>query len=641
MIEVQQHPQGPRVFVLGRRIHEYMLGLGVVALLGAGSLARVLHPSLVVAAVAGLGVWLVAKDWRDMFPSRRDSASWRLGIHRRYTPLRPARQSEGLPAVAALLALAVAAVNLVSALTPSMPGRVRLLLQLEPVTVLPVFHALALPTAAALAVVAFYLRRRRRRALHAAIALLVAVGALNLLKGLDVEETALSWSLAGLLWWGRAAFYVRHEPLGPRSALWRLPLVALASGALALTAVWAALPGAGPELVLRETLAFLTWNRPPATVHEGFGWVPLGIGLLGLSGLLAVAYAFFRPLAVGRRLPDETARRAALELVRTHGRDTLAFFKLRADAHHFFSSDRRAFVTYRVENSVLVVSGDPVGAPEALPQLLRELCAFAERRGLRLGAVGAGKELLPLYAKAGLRAIYIGDEAVVETGGFSLEGRAIRKVRQSVSRLEKAGYTAAVHRLEELDAGTRAQLDRISARWRGGAPERGFAMAMDSIDGLHAAETAVVLARDGEGAVKGFLHFVPTYGRRAMSLSHMRRDPDTPNGLTEFLVVSSIVLLRERGIEELSLNFAAFARLLYAPAGRLERLLGRLLALAEPLFQIQSLYRFNAKFEPRWEPRYLLYERPLSLPRVALAVMRAEGQLPSPRLALPTFRRRS
>ena len=42
-----------------------------------------------------------------------------------------------------------------------------------------------------------------------------------------------------------------------------------------------------------------------------------------------------------------------------------------------------------------------------------------------------------------------------------------------------------------------------------------------------------------------------------MSLSFMRRDRETPNGLTEFLVVSAIQLLGERGIEELSLNFAA------------------------------------------------------------------------------------
>ena len=78
----------------------------------------------------------------------------------------------------------------------------------------------------------------------------------------------------------------------------------------------------------------------------------------------------------------------------------------------------------------------------------------------------------------------------------------------------------------------------------------------------------------------------------------MRRDPETPNGLTEFLVVRAIELLRERGVEELSLNFAAFAKWIHSPARRHERVLGKLIALGNPFFQIESLYRFNAEVFP-------------------------------------------
>ncbi len=154
-------------------------------------------------------------------------------------------------------------------------------------------------------------------------------------------------------------------------------------------------------------------------------------------------------------------------------------------------------------------------------------------------------------------------------------------------------------------------------------------MAMDSVRGDHHAGSVVVLARDSAGAVRAFLHFVPSYGRPAMSLSFMRRDRATPNGLTEFLVVRAIELLRDRGIEELSLNFAAFGRWLGRPEGRLERALGRVVTLGNRFFQIESLYRFNVKFEPRWEPRYLVFESRLGLPRVGLAALRIEGQLPT------------
>ncbi len=115
----------------------------------------------------------------------------------------------------------------------------------------------------------------------------------------------------------------------------------------------------------------------------------------------------------------------------------------------------------------------------------------------------------------------------------------------------------------------------------------------------------------------------------------MRRDPETPNGLTEFMVACSTELLRDRGLSEVSLNFATFARWMHSPARWSERVLGRLVALANPFFQIESLYRFNAKFFPRWEPRYLVYEGAFGLPRASLAVMWAEGQLPKPSLRVP------
>lgn len=169
--------------------------------------------------------------------------------------------------------------------------------------------------------------------------------------------------------------------------------------------------------------------------------------------------------------------------------------------------------------------------------------------------------------------------------------------------------------------------------WLAGRPERGFTMALDGLNPDEHAETIVVAARDGQGVPQAFLHFVPTYGRAAVSLSAMRREPHTPNGLTEFLVVKALEALRESGIAEVSLNFAAFARILHDPQGTSDRLLARIVSRFDPYFQIESLYRFNAKFFPRWEPRYLVYDGRLGFPRAALAALRAEGQLP--RLPVP------
>jgi lysyl-tRNA synthetase class 2 len=545
------------------------------------------------------------------------------------------RTPRWLPRVAALAAALVGLINIASALTPSIHWRGHVLLDIEPVEAMRLFHALALPAGTALLVIAPYLYKRRRRALQAGVILMLALGLFDLLKGLDFEETALTWATAIALIAGRRAFTVRHEPITLRSAVWRVPILGLFGIAMAAVAAWASQGRPSWGIMLRETGDLLAWQSGPIHFHHHFAWIPLGVHLIEIGTLLCAAYVVFRPLAAPRALPGPSARAAAVDLVRAHGTDTLSFFKLRADKHYFFSADQRAFVGYRIENGVLLVSGDPVGPVDTYRDLLRELRAFADTRGLKLGAVGASEALSELYEELGLRTIYLGDEAIIDLKAFSLEGRPIRKVRQSVSRLVKAGYEADLRPLDELDRAAIAELETVLERGREGAPERGFSMAMDCLQCPNADETLVVIARDEQKAVRGVLHFVPCYGRATVSLSFMRRDPDTPNGLTEFLVVKAIELLRERGLAEMSLNFAAFAKYMHSPEKRSERVLGKLAELANPFFQIESLYRFNAKFFPRWEPRYLVYEGALGLPRASIAALWAEGHLPKPRIGRP------
>ena len=626
-MRIERHTHGPRVYVLGRRVHEWHLGAVVVAIVVAGLLANAWRLSLWSGVALAVGAWMVVKDWHDLFPRRRDTAAWRVGLHRRFLPLRVVRHGDGLPNLAAFVALAVGIVNFASALTPNIAWRHHLLLHVEPVEVVPLFHTLAIPASAVLVTTSYYLRRRRVRAFHAAFALLVLLGVLDVAKGLDFEEAAVSWVAAAVLWWGRDAFYVRHAPLRRRSLLWML---AAATGVATVTAavlVWVAAGSSRTSLpAIRQTLDLLAWRKGSIAFHDELGWLPLAVGLLSIAAIAIGTALLFRPLGGPTELPDDPSRHAAAELLRLHGSDTLASFKLRRDINYLFSADRSAFLGYRVENGVMLIAGDPVGRDQGLPDLVHEAAMFAELRGLRLAAIGVSEQLLPLWRQAGLRALYIGDEALVETRRFSLVGRAVRKLRQSVTRLEREGYHVELHELQSLDQGTLSELEHVSSLWRGGRPERGFSMAMDSLASAYQ-DSVVVLARDHEGAVRAFLHFVPAYGRPAMSLSFMRRDPSTPNGLTEFLIVRSIELLRERGIEELSLNFAAFARLLQHPGSLLDRMLGRVISLGNSFFQIESLYRFNAKFAPRWEPRYLVYEGTLALARTGLAAMRAEGHL--------------
>ena len=633
MLKLHRHPLGIRVYVLRRRIHEWHAGLAALIVSSVMALTGRFGPGVVL--LIGLsGLWLLAKDWHDLTPSGRDATFWRLGIHRRPLPLRPTRHLDDVPAFAAIGVAVVAIVDLVSAVTPNISWRGDVLLDVEPIAVMRGAHALAVPVSFALLVTAYYLYRRRHRALQIALLLMAALTVFNLVKGLDVEEAVLTAVAAGLLWAGRSSFCVRHDPGTLRAALWRVPLfyAAVFLASIAAVAIAAPASASAPD-VLRGTGDLFLWQHPPFSFRgDELAQMGLAVQLTGLLALLVGAYRVFRPIAAPRDLPDHELRRVATGLVQEHGADTLSFFKLRTDKHYLFDGARTAFVGYRIENGVLVISGDPVGEASGLAELLPEVVGFAERHGLRLAALGVSAEGRRLFEQAGLRALYMGDEAIVDSDSFSLDGRPIRKVRQSVTRLGKAGYRTEIAELGSLAPDVVARLEDVAKDWLCGTPERGFSMAMDSLHNPLGTDTLIVYAVDESGTIRGFLHFVPTYGRDAVSLSYMRRERETPNGLTEFLIAEGIEHLRARGVAEVSLNFAAFARLLRQPSGIVERALGRAIAVGDAWFQIERLYRFNAKFFPRWEPRYFMYERRLGLPRAGIAALWLEGQLPKPKL---------
>ncbi|MEA2423099.1 MAG: lysyl-tRNA synthetase, class, partial [Thermoleophilaceae bacterium] len=318
----------------------------------------------------------------------------------------PARaRPDWLPPLAGWLTAAVGLLNVASALTPNLAERARLLLHIEGSELVPLAHALALSAGVALLVLAVYLGRRRRRALQLAVMVLLGAGALNLVKGLDIEEAALNWALAGFLVWGRQSFRVRHElPVG--HALRAAPLLIALALAASLLAIYAASASVTPRFGFLDALDEAWWllllTSGPLRFHGHFTWVPTAVGVISISSLAAIAWGLFRPLTVPLRRSD-AARRRAIELVRRHGDDTLSFFKLREDKQYLFSPDRRAFAGYAVENGVLLVSGDPVGPADALAPLARELRAFAEVRGLKLAVLGASDSSLALWNGPGER----------------------------------------------------------------------------------------------------------------------------------------------------------------------------------------------------------------------------------------------
>jgi lysyl-tRNA synthetase class 2 len=507
-------------------------------------------------------------------------------------PVRPRAET-----LLAWAAAAVGAIGIVSAWTPEFADRMDAVRGVLPP---------GAPTAARFATFAFgialiwlarSLARRRRRAWQLAVALVLAISLAHLAKGLDVEEAASALVVLAALIRYRRRFDVPGDPAALR------PFLATAC----------ALAAAG---------GLTLW----LDLHTGFDRVG---DVLGAASVVLAFYAlhlWLRPLSA-RVLQTVEERRAAGLLVDAYGRDSLAFFTLRRDKSYLFSKSGRAFLAYRVVSGTVLISGDPVGDDEELDELMHEVRRLARANGWRVAVLGASAGQLERYKRLGMRAIKLGDEAVLRAEDFTLEGRSVRKVRQSVARLERAGYRFGVTAAGDIDTGVRAQLAEVSELWRGSQPERGFTMAHDD---LYAPDTLVAFAEDADGRIGGFLHLVPTPAAGGYSLSAMRRRPGTPNGLMEFLIARTLAWASEHEVPEVSLNFCVFTDFLRPEANGWRRCARAILLALDRLFQLERLYSFNRKFFPEWRPRYLCLERISDLPVVGLAYLRVESLLVPP-----------
>ena len=364
------------------------------------------------------------------------------------------------------------------------------------------------------------------------------------------------------------------------------------------------------------------WRRP---ANDFAGDVSVSLATAAAAIVAASLWLALRAPRSGACQTEEE-RRLVHRLVAQSPPDSLAYFALRRDKTYFFENDRRAALAYRAAAGIVLVSGDPVGDRAAFDDLLAQFAALCRTKAWRIAVIGVAANMRPAWARIGLRSIYVGDEAVVVPERFSLEGRPIRKVRQSVHRLRRAGYRVRVATAGTLSEAEWQAVHEVSAAYRPHMPVQGFSMAADDLRAGEFEDALFVLAEDARGGLAGFLHFVPVPGSTALSLSAVRRLPQTPNGFTEFLLCEAFAWGRAHDVASMSLTFNAFGRLLrgeYEPRWR-HRLARWGIRQFERVAQVERLHEFNRKFMPDWQPRYFACESLADVPAALLVLVSLE-----------------
>ncbi|MFC7309649.1 bifunctional lysylphosphatidylglycerol synthetase/lysine--tRNA ligase LysX [Streptomyces monticola] len=352
------------------------------------------------------------------------------------------------------------------------------------------------------------------------------------------------------------------------------------------------------------------------------------LGLFGALALIHAALTLFRSQRMEASLHGDEEPRIRALLGAYGEQDSLGYFATRRDKAVVFSPSGKAAVTYRVEAGVCLASGDPVGDMGAWDQAIEKWLEAAKRYAWAPAVMGASEEGAKAFARHGLGALQLGDEAILHVQKFDLDGRDMRVTRQAVNRVKRTGATCRVRRHSTLsDAEMEEIIDRADA-WRDTETERGFSMALDRLGDPQDGDCLLVECHDADGKLLALLSFVP-WGKDGISLDLMRRDRSAPNGVMEFMVAELCAVVGKLGVRRISLNFAVF-RSVFEEGGRIGagpilRLWRKLLLFFSKWWQLEALYRSNAKYDPEWYPRFICYGDAGSLARISLASGIAEG----------------
>ncbi len=530
-------------------------------------------------------------------------------------------------------ALAVAGiVNVVSAVTPPLRERLHALTQYVPLALTQAAAALVVLLGLVLLLLSRGIRRGQHRAWVIAVSVLFVSLLSHVVKGLDVEEALTSAVVLVYLLATREHFHARAD-----AGSWRRgALVLLGGAAVAIAGGVAAVevfPGRHePRLGLgRATVAVAQRLVGVQTIAitdrlDDF----LTPTLLAVTAGLVVylGWVLFRPVLAQRLAPEtpEAADRARVA-VATYGGDTLAYFALRDDKRWFFHGE--TLVAYAVTNGVALVSPDPIGPVAERRRAWLAFRQYADDHGWPIAVMGASEDWLPVYQATGMKSLYTGDEAVVDVRRFSLDGGRNKGLRQAVNRIANNGYRMEFHDPAALAPELEAALRALMTESRRGEVERGFSMTLGRV--FDPADRGLLLAVcfGPDGTPAAFCQYVPAPGIQGYSLDLMRRSEAEghPNGLTDYVVAETIAHLREKGMVGLGLNFATMRGVLAGERGdglsrRVERWFYKKMS---DTMQIESLWRYNEKFDPDWVPRYACYDAPEHLLPSAAALAKAES----------------
>ncbi len=482
---------------------------------------------------------------------------------------------------------------LVSGVTPQSEEAEQLLELKVPLAIVEASHFIGSVAGLGLLLVARGLLHRLDAAWWATLGLSLFAAVLALPKGIAVNEAVMLITLAVLLVISRKQFDRRSSLFTQRlEPEWLLAVGGVIAGCV------------GVLFFAYQEVGYanrLWWQ------FEFDGQAPRSLRALLAVTLIGLAYSIWqllRPPSGEAAEPTPQELQQAADVTRASGHAG-GCFALTGDKHLMFSPSGRSFLMYGKQGRSWISLYGPIGDEDEWPDLVWRFLEHATAHGGRAAFYQVRPEALAMYLDCGLQAFKLGEAAFVPLSDFSLKGSKRADMRTATNRAKREGLVFEVLQPGQVAAELPA-LRAVSDAWLSEQRTREKAFSVGSFNDDYLRRLPVAVVRR-EGVPIAFANLLVTDTKREATIDLMRHVPDAPPGTMDFLFAEIMLYLQAEGYGRFGLGMAPMAGMAERRRAPRWQRLGRLLFdYGERFYNFRGLYRFKDKFDPDWEPRYLM-----------------------------------
>lgn len=510
-----------------------------------------------------------------------------------------------------ILILLASIIMIFSAITPTLPERIKILQVFFTITAMQFSQKTTLILGIMLLILSYEIRMKVKRAYTLSVTFLILGSLFTLIKGFNVEESFILLIITGIFVFTKDYFYRITVPFS-----------------------WSKLI---KQMFLSEFFIIL-YLFSGQKINYSFYNLHKGIELLNstpndykknaiLITFIVQSFIIFWHLSNWYfSLKDLPWLSQTKEYIFNKLDKVLTIYPGGVLTHLIYSGDKYIYesekyhllIAFRPFQNNLIVLGDPIGETDNLFEFLGEFREFADLYGYIPVYYQVKEKFLSYYHDSGYTFFKLGEEAMIELENFSTVSKTFRGFRSTKNKLEKDGYKFSVlkepHSNELIN-----QIREVSKEWLGDKKEKGFSLG--SFDKEYINRSPLAIITDTNGKITAFATIMPTYSDEIISVDLMRFLKNSPNGTMDFLFLMIFEWAKEQGYSYFYMGMAPLSNVGVSKFARREEKLAKLVyASRKTNYNFKGLRHYKDKFHPKWKGKYLAYPSYLRAESVLLNI---------------------